>query len=177
MTADATAPGHSPATRATSKLIPIALLIVSVLSVGAVFWGYFIANPQIKVFEYDAGPVDGLEIGGVRAIEELDFYLVGLANGRVRAVDGRVRSSGCAVRLLPQDPRGLSVNAQGAPGVFEDPCTGAAWALHGDQIATAGIVEPLRTFEIAYKTLADGKQHIFVEVLGRDVPASLPRRD
>jgi hypothetical protein len=148
------------------------LLTVSVLSVGAVFWGYFIADPGIRVFEYDAGPVEGLEIGGVRPFEELGFYLVGLADGRVRAVDGRVHSSGCHVRWLPEDERGRQLNPRGVAGAFEDPCTGAVWAIHGDQVQDAGVVEPLRTFELAYKTLEDGKQHIFVEVIGRDRPAA-----
>lgn len=157
-------------------VVPFALLVVSVLSVGAVFWGYFVADPQIKVFEYDAGPVEGLTIGGVRPIEELDFYLVGLASGKVRALDGRPRLSECYVRYLPTDPRGQGVNANGVAGVFEDPCTGAVYALHGDQIDPgSGPVQPLRTFEIAYKTLSDGKQHIFVEVLGRDRPSTPAR--
>lgn len=175
---------HEAATHSTSGaagrvprwLVPAALLVVSLLSVGAVFWGYFVADPQIKVFEYDAGPVEGLTIGGVRPIEELNFYLVGLASGKVRALDGRPRSSDCFVRYLPSDPRGQSVNANGAAGVFEDPCSGAVYALHGDQIDPGtGPVEPLRTFEIAYKTLGDGKQHVFVEVLGRD-PLPIPAR-
>ncbi|MCC6238250.1 MAG: hypothetical protein IT299_11870 [Dehalococcoidia bacterium] len=172
MTREVTAPNASGgATRIPRWLVPAGLLVVSVLSVGAVFWGYFVADPQIKVFEYDAGPVEGLTIGGVRPIADLDFYLVGLASGKVRAVDGRPRSSDCAVRYLPDDPRGRAVNANGVAGVFEDPCSGAVYALHGDQIDPGtGPVEPLRTFEIAYKTLSDGKQHIFVEVLGRDRP-------
>ena len=102
MSARATAEAPSGKSKARVRVpgfvVPLALLTVSVLSVGAVFWGYFIADPGIRVFEYDAGPVDGLAIGGVRPFEELGFYLVGLADGRVRAVDGRVHSTGCHVR-------------------------------------------------------------------------------
>ncbi len=151
-------------------VVPAALLLVSVLSVGAVFWGYFIASPGIRVFEYDAGPVAGLEIGSVRPFEELDFYLVGLADGRVRALDGRVRSTQCLVRWQPDDERGRTANPRGVAGTFEDPCTGAFWSISGDQIQSAGTVEPMRTFEIAYATQPGGTQHIFVEVIGRDRP-------
>jgi hypothetical protein len=156
--------------RVPAFVVPAALLLVSVLGIGAVFWGYFVASPGIRVFEFDAGPVEGLEIGGVRPFEELGFYVVGLADGRVRAVDGKVRSSGCLVRYQPDDERGRGGNPRGVRGTFEDPCSGAFWAITGDQIQAAGAVEPLRTFEIAYATRPGGTQHIFVEVLGRDRP-------
>jgi hypothetical protein len=159
----------------TRWLVPGALLLVSVLSIGAVFWGQFVADPGIRVFEFDAGPVDGLEIGKVRAFPDLGLYLVGLADGRVRAIDARVHSTGCNVTWRADDERGISANPMGAPGAFEDPCTGAYWATSGDQIEPAGRpLEPLRTFEIAYKTLPDGKQHVFVEVIGRDRPSPDP---
>ena len=156
----------------TRRLVPAALLLVSVVSIGAVFWGQFVADPGIRVFEFDAGPVDGLEIGRVRAFPELGLYLVGLADGRVRAIDARVHSSGCTVTWRSEDERGRAANPEAMTGTFEDPCTGAYWATSGDQIEGAGRPpEPLRTFELAYKTLPDGKQHIFVEVIGRDQPA------
>ena len=182
MTTDASQPVTQPATqpapssRVPRFVVPAALLLVSFLSIGAVFWGYFVARPGIRVFEYDAGPVEGLEIGSVRPIEALNFYLVGLPSGQVRALDGRVRSSKCFVRWQPDDERGRDANPRGVPGTFEDPCTGAYWALTGDQIHAAGPIEPLRTFEIAYFTPPGGKQHIFVEVLGRDAPAPAPAR-
>lgn len=173
MTTEATQPTASTASRIPGFVVPAALLLVSVLSVGAVFWGYFVARPGIRVFEYDAGPVAGLEIGGVRPIHGLDFYLVGLANGQVRAVDGRVRSSKCFARWQPDDERGRDANPRGVTGTFEDPCTGAYWAITGDQIhAAASPIEPLRTFQIAFVTPPGGTQHIFVEVLGRDPPAA-----
>jgi hypothetical protein len=150
-------------------VVPGALLLVSVLSIGAVFWGKFVADPGIRVFEVDAGPVEGLEVGGVRPFPDLGFYLVGLADGRVRAVDGKVHSSGCLVTWKPDDERGRAANPRGVAGVFEDGCTGAYWAASGNQMGAAERPpEPLRTFELAYKTLPDGKQHVFVEVIGRD---------
>jgi hypothetical protein len=155
--------------RAPRWLVPAALLLVSFLSIGAVFWGRFVADPGIRVFEFDAGPVAGLEIGGVRAFPELNLYLVGLADGRVRAIDGKVHSTQCLVKWNPDDERGRGANPRGTLGTFEDPCSGAIWAVNGNQIDGAGRTpEPLRTFELAYTTLADGQQHIFVEVIGRD---------
>jgi hypothetical protein len=155
--------------RAPSWLVPAGLLLVSFLSIGAVFWGKFVADPGIRVFEFDAGPVAGLEVGGVRPFPELNLYLVGLANGRVRAIDGNVHSTRCLVTWNPDDERGRAANPRGTLGTFEDPCTGAYWAVSGDQIHPAGRpLEPLRTFELAYTTLPDGQQHVFVEVIGRD---------
>lgn len=164
-----------PGRGAPRWVVPGALLLVSFLSIGAVFWGRFVADPGIRVFEFDAGPVEGLGIGEVRPFRELGLYLVGLADGRVRAIDAKVHSSGCTVNWASDDERGLAANPRGLPGIFLDPCTGAYWALSGDQIEAAGRPpEPLRTFELAFKTLGDGKQHVFVEVIGREQPPTTP---
>ncbi|MSP21551.1 MAG: hypothetical protein EXR66_00750 [Dehalococcoidia bacterium] len=155
--------------RVPGWLVPFGLLLVSFLSIGAVFWGHFVAHPGIRVFEFDAGPVAGLEIGRVRPFPEFNLYLVGLADGRVRVIDGKVHSSQCLVIWNPDDERGRGFNPHGTLGTYEDHCTGAYWAVTGNEIDPAGRpVEPLRTFELAYKTLPDGQQHIFVEVIGRD---------
>ncbi len=154
-------------------LTPIALIVVAIVSIGAVFWGSLVANPEIHVINFDAGPVTDLAIGEVKAFEELDFYLVGLPDGRVRAVDGRVKGNECHVEWLPDDPRGSAANPLGNPGIYVDPCSDGTWAMTGDAL-TAGPdgLEPLRTFVVEFHTLEDGQQHVFVEVIGRD-PALL----
>jgi len=150
-------------------LTPIALIVVAIVSIGAVFWGSLVADPDIRVMYVDAGPVQDLAIGEVKAFDELDFYVVGLADGRVRAVDGRVKANECNVDWLPEDPRGSAANPLGHPGIYLDPCSGATWAMTGDAL-TAGPdgLSPLRTFTIEFRTLDDGVQHVFVEVIGRD---------
>ena len=150
-------------------LTPIALIVVAIVSIGAVVWGSLVADPDIDVIDFDAGPVAELSIGQVKAFDDLNFYLVGLADGRVRAVDGRVESNQCHVEWLPADTRGSEANPLGNPGIYSDPCSGATWAMTGDALTpgTAGL-EPLRTFNVEYRTLDDGVQHVFVEVIGRD---------
>ncbi|MSQ41531.1 MAG: hypothetical protein EXR65_00605 [Dehalococcoidia bacterium] len=149
---------------------PLLVALAAVLGVGAVVWGSLAGPPGLQVFYFDAGPVDRLAIGKVEPYPELDFYVVGLADGRVRAVDGRLAGSGCAVRWLPDDARAVDHNPLRAPGAFEDPCSGALWAITGD--AVAGGSRPLRTFAISYERDAAGVQHVFVEVLGRPSPAA-----
>jgi hypothetical protein len=145
------------------------LVVVCSLAIAAVFWGWLVADPDIDVFMLDAGPVDRLAIGEVAAFEQFDVYVVGLANGRVRAIDGIVRANRCAIRWLPDDQRALSLNPLGRPGAFADRCSDALWAITGD--AVSGTSDPLRTFQVTFRRDEAGVQHVQVEVIGRATPA------
>jgi hypothetical protein len=155
-------------------LTPGALLAVTVLGIAAIFWGKFVAPPSIIVTRLDAGPVAGFTIGDVRAYPDVEVFVVGLTDGRIRAIDARVRSSGCLAEWMPADERGSAANPLERTGAFVDPCSGAAWALTGDQVFASGDPEPLRTFHVTYDTLPDGVQHVFVEVIGREAPPVSP---
>ena len=149
------------------NLGPTMLLISSALGIAAVFWGQFVSDPGIEVRLLDAGPeaavLDVLRDDHVYPIPGEDLYVVALDDGRLRAVDGRVQFSGCAVDYLPNDPRGETRNPFRAPGVLEDPCSGAVWSVAGDAIAR--VDEPLRTPQISFKNDEDGVRHLFVEVI------------
>lgn len=164
------AAGRVPAWR--RWLVPAALAASGVALVFAVLWGAYFAKPGIKVFMFDAGPVEGMHIGEVRAFPELDLYLVGMGNGTIRAVDGRIASNGCRARWEPEAQPTIAQNPAGRPGAFLDPCSGAVWAMTGNQVVSPGTPEPLRTFIVRYDTLEDGRQHVFVELVGRDPPTS-----
>src|SRR5690606_1925119 len=106
---------------------PVVLLSLSAFFIGVVIWGQL--NPMdIRVVQFDAGRADSFTINEVTAFPEADLYVVGMEDGRLRAIDGRVQASGCSVNWLPDDPRGRAHNPRGRPGVFEDPCTGALWS-------------------------------------------------
>ena len=157
------------ASRVRRSAGPLALAVLSALTIAAVFWGWLVADPDIDVFMLDAGPVDRIAIGEVAAFEEFDVYVVGLANGRVRAVDGLVRANCCAVRWLSDDRRALSLNPLRRPGAFADRCSDAVWAITGD--AVSGTSDPLRTFQVTFRRDEAGVQHVQVEVIGRATPA------
>ncbi len=143
---------------------PAALLAVSLIAVGAVLWGGFISSPNIVVVQFDAGPVSDYAIGEVRAFPQVDLYLVGLEDGRIRAVDGRINGEDRAARYDPDDTRGRSRNPRRVSGAFIDDATGAVWALTGDAVRVAG--SPLRTPNVTFRTLPeDGRQHVFVELI------------
>lgn len=142
------------------------------VALGAVFWGAFAANPDVRVFHYDLGPVDTFEIGTIRPLPGLDVYVVGLDDGRLRALDGIVEGTGCAVTYAPDDARATDRNPGGRPGVFLDPCGSGQWALDGDALVGD---EPLRTFVVAVPPVEEGPRHVLVEVLGRERPADDPR--
>lgn len=140
---------------------PVALLAISGFFIGVVVWGWL--NPaDIRVEYFDAGQADSFTIGEVTPFPDQDLYVVGMQDGRLRAVDGRVPESGCTVAWRSDDPRGASQNPGGVSGVFEDPCTGAIWSMEANAIE--GVNEPLRTPHIDYRPGPDGSAiHAYVE--------------
>lgn len=142
---------------------PTMLLLVSAAGVFAVFWGYF-NPPAITVVMFDAGALDRFAIHRVVAYPEQDLYVVGMADGRLRAIDGRVQPGDCRVEWLPEDQRGAVRNPNGLPGVFRDPCTDALWSFEGNAIS--GTDQPLRTPKVVVRPgETDKSQHVFVELV------------
>lgn len=154
--------------RVPGWLGPSALLLVTAFGIGAVLWGYF-NPPDIRISQFDAGPVSNFAIRKVTAYPEQNIYIVGLDDGRLRALDGRNQASRCSVRWLPDDPRGGVRNPGGVAGVFEDPCNGALWSMLGDAISGSDV--PLRVPVIDYRPGEDGRAlHAWVEVINPGKP-------
>ena len=146
---------------------PIALVLISVIGVFAVLWGQLFADPGIEVTLFDAGRVDDHAIGKVVVFEDLALYVIGLEDGRIRAVDGRLDGTDCRVTYLPDDLRGRVKNPERIPGVLEDPCSEAVWAMTGDAIS--GTNRPLRTPQITFKRDDAGDLHVWVEIITLEV--------
>jgi hypothetical protein len=153
---------------ARGRLTLLGILLVTVIGIGGVVWGSLFADPQVEVQELDAGPVSRFAIGQVIPYPDVNVYLVGIEDGRIRALDGIERGSGCALRWDPADERTRAVNAGGHPGAFTDPCTGKVWTNVGNSFG--GAASPLRTFQVIYDTNAEGVQHVWVEVIGNRTP-------
>jgi hypothetical protein len=150
--------------KAPPALGPMALLIVSLLGVAVVVYGALFNRPEIRIVYYDTGPVSQFAIGEVQAYPDVDLYVVGLPDGRLRALDGRIEGTTCRVQWRPSDERGVPHNPGSRPGVFEDPCTGATWSRVGNAIA--GSDRPLRTPHIDPRPVAGSRElHIFVELI------------
>ena len=126
-------------------------------------------GPAVPVRWVDAGAESSFEIGRVVELPGEHVYVIGLDNGQLRAIDGIVEGSRCAVRRLANDPRGSAKNPRGAPGVYEDTCSPAVWAATGDALTPE--TAPLRTFEVRGATAPDGTKRVEVEVLGTRRPA------
>ena len=143
---------------------PAAFVTVWLVAIGAVLWGGFISSPNIVVVQFDAGPVSDYAIGEVRAFPEVDLYLVGLEDGRIRAVDGRINGEDRAARYAPDDERARTRNPRHVLGAFIDDATGAVWAVTGDAVRVAS--SPLRTPNVTFRSLPEhGQQHVFVELI------------
>ncbi len=147
--------------RTPSWLGPTVLLALAGFFIGVVIWGGL--NPaDIRVVYFDAGRADSFTIGQVTAFPDQDVYVVGLEDGRLRAIDARVADTDCVAEWLPDDDRGRAYNPRGAPGVFQDPCSGATWSMLANAIQ--GADEPLRTPHIDYRPGPDGRAtHAYVE--------------
>ncbi|MDA1010282.1 MAG: hypothetical protein DWG80_03550 [Chloroflexi bacterium] len=147
--------------RVPTWLGPTALMLVSGFFIGVVIWG-FLSPVEVRVVYVDAGPATSFRIAEVTAFPDQDLYIVGMEDGRLRAIDGRVDESGCSVVWMPDDLRGRSHNPRALPGVFEDPCSGAVWSMIAHAIS--GSSEPLRTPHIDYRRGDDGATtHAFIE--------------
>ncbi|MEI6136302.1 MAG: hypothetical protein WCQ48_02650 [Chloroflexota bacterium] len=139
------------------------VLLFTVASLFAVYWGVYYPQ-RIEVVMFDAGPISRFGIHKVVAFPEQHLYLVGMPDGRIRAVDGRVQGSDCKVEWLPDDPRGSTRNPQGLPGVLRDPCSGALWSFEGNAIS--GTNQPLRTPAVLPSTGPDQPpDHVIVELV------------
>jgi hypothetical protein len=141
-----------------------ALAIVTAILLFGVLWGGFVADPDINVQKLDYGPVSQFAIGKVVPEPDTNVYLVGIQDGRIRAIDGIVETTGCAVEWHPDDQRTVVSDGNGVAGAYVDPCSGGVWNIYGD--AVSGAKDPLRTFDVDYQTGDDGVQHLWVEVIG-----------
>jgi hypothetical protein len=153
--------------RLPAHLGPSALLVVSLLGLLAVIWGA-LSPAEVDVVYIDAGPVSSFEIGRVDPFPEHNFYVVGLADGRLRVLDGRISDSECSVRWLPDDRRGIEHNPRGRPGVFEDPCSDAVWSMVGNAIS--GTLNPMLTPHADFRRADSGELHVFVEIINPGQP-------
>ena len=139
------------------------VLIVTALGLFAVGWGAYHQVP-VEVVQFDAGEVSKFSIHKVVAYPEQHLYMVGMPDGRLRALDGRVQGNDCKVDWLPDDPRGAVRNPEGLPGIYRDPCSGAIWSFEGNAIS--GTSQPLRTPEVTPIPAADGRpEHVNVELV------------
>ena len=149
----------------------MALLLVIVVAIGALFYGA--ANrPDFDVFQFDAGPIEGYEVGDPRYFPQARIYVIALDETEgaknLRAIDAIAPSgTGCIVELDAEDERGSVANPLGVPGVFRDSCSQAVWYLTGDALERTS--QPLRTFHITRPppTNAQGERIVEVEVIGR----------
>lgn len=149
----------------------VALLVVVVAGIGAVFYGA--ANrPDFEVFLFDAGPIEDYDVGEPRYFPQARIFVIALDEvegaKNLRALDAIAPiGTGCVVELDLEDPRGSARNPRGIPGVLTDTCSQGVWYLTGDALERTS--EPLRTFHITQPPPEgeDGRRIVEVEVIGR----------
>ncbi len=164
MTPQATATASGEQRRSLRQMTgPLALLAVTLAGVGAVLWGYF-NPPDIRVIQFDAGPVSQWRSQRIVGFPEQRIYIVALDDGRLRALDTRIEATGCVAQWWPDDTRGTVKNPGGLPGVFEDTCGGGVWSMVGDAIS--GSDKPLRTPLVDARPDTEGRElRVWVELI------------
>ena len=142
---------------------PLALLLVTLAGIGAVLWG-FLNPPDIRVVQFDAGPVSQWRAQRIVGFPEQRIYVVALDDGRLRALDTRIEATRCIAQWRPDDVRGTAKNPAGLPGVFEDACGGGVWSMLGDAIS--GSDKPLRTPLVDARPDTQGRElRVWVELV------------
>lgn len=142
---------------------PGALFFVSFLGIAAVFWGYF-NPPDIRVVQFDAGPVSQWKAQRIVGFPEQNVYIVALDDGRLRALDTRIEATRCVAEWKPDDARGVAANPGSLPGVFEDACGGGVWSMLGN--ALSGSDQPMRTPLVDARPDTEGREiRIWVELI------------
>ena len=145
---------------------PGALLLVTLAGIGAVFWGFF-NPPDIRVIQFDAGPVSQWRSQRIVGFPDQRVYVVALDDGRLRALDTRVEATGCGALWRPEDTRGAAGKPGGRSGGFEDGCGGGGWRMRGDAIS--GSEKPLRTPLVDTRPDTQGRDlHVWVELVNPD---------
>lgn len=145
---------------------PGALLLITLAGVGAVLWGYF-NPPDIRVVQFDAGPISQWRTQRIIGFPEQRVYIVVLDDGRLRALDTRIEATDCIAQWRPDDPRGVAKNPGGLTGVFEDACGGGVWSMLGD--AVSGSDKPLRTPLVDARPDDQGRElRVWVELINPD---------
>ena len=171
----------------------VALLLVVVVAIGAVFYGA--ANrPNFDVFYFEAGTFDSYAVGEPRYFPQARIFVISLDETlleqspiqetecrpvvpaaeepnlakELRALDAISPSgTGCVIDFIPDDPRGAARNPLGRPGVYVDHCSQAVWYLNGDALART--TQPLHAFHITRPLPANAmcERIVEVEVIGR----------
>ncbi len=155
------APGQPP--RGGIPIGPTVLLVMSMFFLGVVFWGYF-NRPEIRVVQIDVGALDEFAVGRLVARPEDNLYLIGMDDGRIRALDMRNQQTDCIVEWIADDDRGRAHNPDGQPGVFQDPCSLAVWSMVGNAISGSNVA--LKTPAVAVRPEGEGgEMRVFVEMI------------
>ncbi|MDA0270137.1 MAG: hypothetical protein O2798_09630 [Chloroflexi bacterium] len=160
-----TAPASEPPRRLTAReaIGPTALLLISMIGLGAVVWGY-LNQPDIRIAIVDVGALDEFAIGRFIERPEDNLYLYGMPDGRIRALDMRIQGTGCIAEWIRDEEAGRAHNPGAEPGVFRDPCDGATWSMIGNAISGSNV--PLRTPVVMVQGDIQGRsQRVVVEVI------------
>ena len=173
--------GRGAPSSAKAQHRPTGLLVVlaiTLLGIGAIVFGRVCADPDVRVFYFQADPIEDFEVGAPRSYPQINVWVIALADDGVskqlRALDGRAPTTDCTIQLQPEDERGAEGNPTRRPGVFIDPCSRDGWYLSGD--ALPGTSTPLRVFTITRPPPedAEGRPIVEIEVLGREDPRATP---
>tara|TARA_Y100001970_G_scaffold159791_1_gene195544 strand:- start:30457 stop:30915 length:459 start_codon:yes stop_codon:yes gene_type:complete len=117
------------------------ILLISAIGLYAVIHGYT-NPPKISIEQFDAGNIENFSIGDVIYYENKEFYLVGMNNGKLRALKQSIKGS-CSLNFFAKrNNNDNKMKPLSIQNVFFDNCSNL-WHVNGDSFFQNQV--PLKT--------------------------------
>ena len=135
------------------------ILLISAVGLYAVIHGYM-NPPKISIEQFDAGSISNFDIGDVVYFQDQEFYLVGMRNGKLRALKQSIKDS-CTLNYFGlRHNNDNKIKPFSIQNIFFDNCDNL-WRVNGDSFFQNQV--PLKTLFVNIDT-STKDERVIVEV-------------
>ena len=135
------------------------VLIVTVIGIYAVLHGYM-NPPRIQIEKFDAGSINNFLIGDVKYFQEEEFYLVGMKNGNIRALQQSMHKSCSLTYFGNRENNDNKIKPFAIQNIFFDDCNNM-WDVNGNSFSQNQV--PLKTLFVKIEN-SSGDSKVIVEL-------------
>ncbi|MFL2635097.1 MAG: hypothetical protein ACJ0J6_04560 [Dehalococcoidia bacterium] len=135
------------------------ILLISTIGLYAVIHGYM-NPPKILIEQFDAGSINNIDIGDVIYYQDQGFYLVGMSNGKLRALTQSVKKSCLLNYFGSRDNNDYKIKPFALQNIFFDNCDNL-WDVNGDSFFQNQV--PLKTLFVNIDT-STKDERVIIEV-------------
>ncbi|MBI51634.1 MAG: hypothetical protein CL779_00250 [Chloroflexi bacterium] len=135
------------------------ILLISAIGLYAVIHGYM-NPPKISIEQFDAGSISNFDIGDVIYYQDQEFYLVGMRNGKLRALKESAKEP-CSLNYFgSRHNNDNKIKPLSLQNIFFDNCDNL-WHTNGDSFFQNQV--PLKTLFVNIDT-STKDERVIVEV-------------